>query len=428
MESKSVRKVDIINILTYMIKKWYVIILVGVLFAGVIGGNELYKYKVQKSNEDYANAHFIAPVYGSFTIYISNYDGSENYYNRIEDVTAIVRGYDSLSKLCKKNKIEVPYTTMYNCVAAVNVGMNQLEVSVEGSLIGYDQEGVVKLAKDLSEIVMNTFDSQLGEGSVRLMDEPHAKAYVLEKSMTLDEKDVKVISKKGVVKVAFIGGVIGCVIGAVIVLFYLLLSTVLRTAQEVIECYGLPVLGQINKNGENKEEYKRVLKNFTNAKMVAVVSATDAEDREKQAKSLCDSAAVNGKCAVLVNIVDGADANANGLYKICTGKGNVSSMISDTEKNSVKMVEWTQATEDDIDLFTNSKMQDALNELKGKFDYVFISCPAMSTSAAALSIAAMCDAVLVVASNGVIREEEVVRAKFNLSQNNISCDGLMFVK
>jgi capsular polysaccharide biosynthesis protein len=428
MESKSVRKADIINILTYMIKKWFIIILVGIVFAGIMGGYQFYKYKVQRTNEDYANAHYIAPVYGSFTVYISNYDGSENYYNRIEDVTAIVRSYDSLDKLSKKDNIAVNYTTMYNCVAVVNVGMNMLEISVEGSLIGYDQEGVVKLAKDLSEIVMDTFNKQLGEGSVLLMDEPHANAYVLQKSITLDESEVKTITKKGVIKIAFIGGVIGCVIGAVAVLFALLLSTVLRTQQEVVECYELPLLGAINHNAVDEEEYKRVLLKIEDDKTIAVISATDREYRSEQAQMLCKNAAVNGKTALLVDIATGGEISENGLYRLCTGKADALSMVKDTDKKSVKKVEWTDATDGDIDLFTNEKFEEALALFRDKFDYVFVSCPAMLVSAAALGTALLCDGVILTAGSGVVREEDANRVKLNLKQNGICCDGLIYVK
>lgn len=427
MESKSVRKVDIFNILSYLIKKWFVVILAGILFAGAIGGVEFYKYKVQQKNELFANAHKVEPVYGSFVIYINNFDNSDNYYNRIEDVTAIVRGYSALNKLIEKNQLQADYNIMVNCVTAVTVGINQLEISVEGSLIGMNQDTVVDLTEDLCDIVMATFSEQFGKDSILLIDKPHAKAYVLEKSITLDESKDKRITKRSVIKSGFIGGIIGVVIGAVAVVFYVLTSTILRTRNEVIECFGMTLLGSVDKEGNDKEEYKRVIKRIRDKAVFAAVSVTDSEYRNEAADNLAECAAVNGAKAVVIKITGDKETDKNLLYQYLLGKCNVKDMICDTGRESVKQITWSEASTEEIDLFTNVKFHEAVNEIKSMFDYVFIDCPSMKTSAAGLNIAFVCDGVIVVGSCGIVRENDVNKLKYNFKENNIECLGLLYI-
>ena len=428
MESKSVKRVDILNILSFVWKKWFVVMLAGVLFAGIMGGSEFFQYKVQQKNELYANAHKTDPVYGSFVIYINNFDESDNYYNRIEDVTSIIRGYTALTSLMEKNKLQVDYSSMANCVTAVTVGINQLEISVEGSLIGMNQETVVGLTEDLCEIVFEIFEEKFGKDSIVLIDKPHAKAYVLEKSITLEEGKDKRITKKDVIKQGILGGIIGVVLGAVAVVFYVLISTVLRTKNEVLQCYGLPLLGSVDKDGKDKEEYKRIIKRMKEAEILSVVSATDYEYRKQTVEELAGNLAVNGKSAVVIQIVDGQVVEENDLYQYILGRKQVKDMIQNAEKDSVKKIVWSQAAPEDMDLFTNDALPKALSELKEQFDYVLVDCPAITTSAAGLNLSTVCDTVIVVASCGHVHEAEVDKLKYNFRENHIECLGVIYVE
>lgn len=430
MESKSVKKVDVLNILTYVVKKWYVVILIAVLLAGVVGGKEYWEYKVQKKNELFANANKKDLVQGAFVVYVTNFDNSENYYNRIEDATAIAKNRAVLAEVIDKNGLTIDVTMFANCITAVPVGMNQLELSVEGSLIGMDQESVVKLTEDLCEAVIKKYDAVFGEGSVVLVDEPHATAYELTRSTTVDDDDnkVKKITKKDVLKSGIIGGFIGGVLGVVAVIFYVLISTVLRTKDEVIGCFGMSLLGSVDKDGKDKEEYKRVIKRFKDKKVLAAISLTDKEYRKEAAGYLVDNAAVNGTKAVIVRIVEGTEADKNPLYKYITGKNSVKDMVADTAKASVKQIEWTTAAPDDIDLFTNDKFENAMKEVRDMFDFVVIDCPAANTSAAALNVAPLCDGVVVLGSCGVIKEAQVWKLKNNFKENDIESLGFLYVE
>lgn len=179
MENKSVRKVDMMNIIRYVFRKWLVVVITAIVFAGALGGYEFFKYKVQQANELYANAHRIDPIYGSFVIYINNFDESDNFYNRIEDVTSIIRGYSALNYLIEENNLSANMEGMTNCVTAVTVGINQLEISVEGSLIGLNQEQVVDVTRQLRDYTVATFTKNFGRDSILVLDEPHAGAYAL---------------------------------------------------------------------------------------------------------------------------------------------------------------------------------------------------------------------------------------------------------
>lgn len=432
MESKSVKKVDIFNILNYVIRKWFIVLLAGILLAGIVGGARFFEYKVQKKNELYQNAHKMEPIYGSFVVYVNNFDNSENFYNRIEDVTAIAKGYSVLTEVIEKNNLLVDYPTMMNCVTVVTVGINQLEISVEGSLIGLNQDQVVQVAEDLCDILMDKYESSFGEKSVTLIDKPHAKAYVLTQSMTVDENDPenknKKITKMNVIKRGLLGGVVGVVLGAVGVVFYVLLSTILRTKNEVVECFGMSLLGSVDKAGQDKEEYKRVVKRIKDRQVYSVVSITDKEYRNETVDYLAGQMAVNGLKAAIIRIREDRDEERNPLYQYFTGKTEIKDMICDTQKDSVKLIEWSEAAPEEIDLFTSAKFKEAVDEVSKSFDYVLIDCPAAKSSAAILNIAPAGDGVIALASRGVVSEEDVYKLKYNFRENNIECLGLLYVE
>lgn len=426
MESKSVRKVDIFNVLRFVIKKWFIVALVGVLFAGIVGGGKYYMYKVQKANELFENAHKVDPLYGSFTIYINNFDNSDNYFNRIDDVIAVLKSYSCVSELIEKEKLNVDYNTMINCIAPVSVGINQLEVSLEGSLIGYNQDTIVDATKNYCDIVMKAFEQYFGEDSLTLIDKPHAKAYALERSITVDEKDVKKITKKTVVKSGIIAGMVGVVIGAVLVVFYMLLSTVLRSKNEVLESFGLSLLGSVKKDGSDKEEFKRVARLLASAKTISAVSITDSEYRSEVAESLSKAMSVNDNKVLLVSVSEDADAKANGLFKYIKGSSKLSELIEKTDRNNLSKLTFTTASTDDIDLFTHERFKALIEELKGQYDSIIFDCPSMKNSSAGISISAACDKVIVIASCGLIKEEEVCKLKRNLKDNSVECYGLVY--
>ncbi len=427
MESKSVRKIDILNILKCVLKKWVVVAIIAVLGAGLLGGYEYFMYKVQEKNQLFVNATQKDLVYGSFIIYINNFDDSENYYNRIEDVQAIIKGHGSLDKVMKEHNIIVNYDIMANCVAAVPVGINMLEISVEGSLIGLTQEQVLAVTESLYEVTTESLYDFFGRGCITVIEEPHTDAYELKAALTVE--DEKKITKKTVIKFGLLGGVAGGCFGVIAVIFYVLISTMLRTKNEVLECYGMNLLGDIDKRKADREEYKRAVKKLNGKSVLAFVSATDSENRNEAVDKVAATMAVNGVKAVVVRISgDASDMAKNSLYQYVAGKGDVKSMVENTDNNSVKNVNWNESSSEDIDLFTHKKFAEAVETLKGMFDYVLIDCPAMKTSAAGLNIATVCDGVVVVGSCGLIKERDVEKLKYTLSENDINPLGLLYIE
>lgn len=427
MESKSVRKIDIFNILKYVLKKWTVVLIVAIITAGLFGGYEFFMYKVQAKNELYVNANKVELVYGSYIIYVNNFDDSDNYYNRLEDVNAIITGHGCLGEVIEKHKLPINYSMMTNCVAIVPVGINQMEISFEGSLVGLSQDEVVAVTESLYEVTVGKLKDYFGEECVTVIEEPHAGAYELQKATTIEESEK--ITKKTVLKYGILGGMAGVVLGVILVIFYVLVSTVLRTKNEVVESYGLPLLGAVDKAGTDKEEYKRAVKRIKDKAVLAFISVSDSEYRREAATGVATSMAVNGAKAVVIKIdEDTEDKAKNPLYGFVSGKGDVKSMLTDTANASVKTVNWTQASSEDIDLFTNKKFVEAIEDLRTMFEYVVIDCPAMKTSAAGLNVAAVCDGVVVVGSSGVVKEKDVDKLKYNLSENDIKPLGLLYIE
>lgn len=430
MENKSVRKIDIINIIRYVFKKWLVVAITAVLFAGAFGGYEYFKYKVQQANELYANAHRIEPIYGSFVIYINNFDNNDSFINRIEDVTSIIKGYSALNTLIEENNLTAAnINIMTNCITAVSVGVNQLEISVEGSLIGLNQEQVVDLTKQLCDYTVDTFTKNFGRNSIIVMDEPHAGAYALETSIKVDGDKIKKITKKQVVKVGILGGAAGVAAGVVLVVFYVLISTLLRSKTEVLECYGFPLLGEVDKEGRNKEEFKRAAGLLKNLQILLAVSLTDKEYRHEVVDNLAGVLAVNGRKTLIVRIKeDNSGSENNGLYQYIAGKKSMKELLKETGRADMKSMEWTTASTEDIELFTHDKLAVLIDEVKKEFDVVLVDAPALISSMAGLSLSSLSDGIVVVASRNAVKEADVNKMKYSFELNKIACTGMIYVE
>ena len=429
MENKSVRKIDIMNIIRYVFQKWMVVAIVAVLFAGAFGGYRFFKYKFQQANELYANANRIDPIYGSFVIYINNFDDSENFYNRIEDVTSIIKGYSSLNHLIEKNHLNANMNIMTNCVTAVTVGINQLEISVEGSLIGLNQEQVVDVTQQLCDYTVAVFAKNFGRGSIIVLDEPHAGAYALETSIKMEGDKIKKITKKNVVKYGIIGGVIGVAAGIVLVVFYMLISTKLRFKTEVLESYGYALFGNVDKSGKTTEEYKRAAGLLKNLQLLLFLSVSDKEYRHETVENLAGAMAVNGKKALVVRIEDNnSDYENNGLYQYIIAKKSMKELMADSQRPSVKFMDWTTASPEDIDLFTNERLSVLLEEIKREFDVVLIDAPSLKSGVSGLSLASLADGVVIVAGRNAVKETDVAKMKYSFKLNKIECAGMLYVE
>lgn len=428
MENKSVRKIDMINIIRFVFQKWLVIAITAVLFAGALGGYEFFKYKVQQANELYANAHRIDPIYGSFVIYINNFDESDNFYNRIEDVTSIIKGYSALNYLIEENNLPANMNSMTNCVTAVTVGINQLEISVEGSLIGLNQEQVVDVTRQLRDYTVAAFTKNFGRDSIIVLDEPHAGAYALEKSTKMDDDKVQKITKKKVVKYGIFGGAAGVAAGIIFVVFYALISTKLRFKTEVLECYGYSLLGEVDKSGKNKEEYKRAAGLLKNLKAILCISLSDKENRHETVENLAGVMAVNGKRALIIKVEDSTDFENNALYQFITAKKSVDGLVEDSKRESVKMMRLTTASPEDIDLFTHEKFAELLEEVKSTFDFVLIDAPALKVCISGLNLALLTDGVVIVAGRDAVNESDVNKMKYSFALNKVECTGMLYVE
>lgn len=427
MENKSVRRIDLFNLLQYVVKKWMIVVLVAVLSAGLTGGYFFFMYKVQQKNLEFYNANKVDLVYGSFVVYVTNFDDSDYFANRIDDVTSMIKGYTCLNGLAEAEGINANYYQMINSVSVISTGINGLEISLEGSLIGLDQERVLKATETLKKIVMEEFEKNFGKGTLVLVDDVHPNAYVLEKAAGSDENQEKKITKKSVIKNGILGGIIGGVLGVVAVIFYTLISTVLRGRTDVLECYGINVLGELSVKKDNQEEYKRIARRISSYARIAVTSISDEKQREAVATNLAGKLAVNGKKALVIKIAQESDSvEKNPLYQYITGKISAKDLVEECDK-AVSVARWSQASTEGIDLFTHEGFKHALEELSGAYDYVMIDCPSAKTCAAAVCVAALCDLTVVVAGDGKDKEYDVVKYKHELAENQITELGLVYV-
>lgn len=441
MESNTVKRMDVKNIMVSMMRRFWIIALIAVVCAVGLFGYEYYQYKVQQSNQAFVNATVKPTIYASYSFYIWNFDDNESYYNRIDDVKAVIKSYTNIQEVIEKSGVEATYEMMLNCIAMVSQGVNGIEVSVEGSIPGWSQEQVLDIVTVLEEVSTRNIKEHFGANAIEVIEEPHEGAYTLHYALT-DDEEKKPITKKDVIKYGFYGGFAGGCFGVFAVLFYLLLSAKLRTADEAHTVLGAKVIAELRRTRKdqgqagdksaqiqafNKEEYKKAVRQLQTG-VVGVFSVIETESRGEVAKNLAKTLAVNGKSALLITIKKDSDVAANPLNEFLDSKKTRQELVSDSDNEKIKVANWTTASSEDVDLFKNGKISQLIFGYENEYDYVVIDAPAFKESACALDLAATAKNTVLVVDEGTVWENDAIDVRVRLSENYIETTGIIYIR
>lgn len=451
MNSNYIRKIDILDLIMFNLR--HVKGLIAAMLVGILlcGGYRLNEFRITLNNAEYVNSVQAAEkVRASCVIYVNGKEYSNSASERVVDMSSIVKSYDVVNTALTDVGVSAEYKNVFHWIYTTVVANNMVEVCIDLSAVpDITQEQARQVLARMIEETKRVTANFAGENYVSLVEEVHDGSYYLDRktntNTTFIEVD-KVSELIGVAKYCVLGAAAGLVTAVFCMCVFYLLSTVLRTEEDMCHGFGNIVIGKMlvsDKAGMRKAKSSpygesavfRDRESMRKAKTVIVhggihqsinlISITDKENRDDAARALASVLSVNGSQAVLIDACKRTEILGKGLYAYIDGKCKTEDIIGRMDGYDVA---GRIDEEEAIDIFAHPRFKELVDELKQKYDYVVVNSPAYKKSADGIIIAAACDKTVVVAGRNIIREDEAVELRKNLTANEVQYAGVLLTK
>lgn len=431
MNNAYVRKVDILDLIMYHLKNYKWIILIMAIAVLVSGGYRANEFRVALNNEAYLQSQNGAEKkVVACLVYLNGKDYNSSAVERVNDFGAIVKSKDVVDAAMEAAGVNMPYDKMCNQIYYSAVAHNMAEISVDLTYVA--DSTVAQASLMLESILANVMEivKKYEEPEyVTIVEQVHEGAYHLAANLKKTEKEPLDTTSEiiGIIKYCILGAGVGFATAVLILCTCYLLSTILRTEEDLCYGYGNIVIGRMfGKDKESLRKAKAVITQGEKGVSINVISMTDKENREVVSDTLAAILSVNETKAILVKTVkQGEIAAKKGLYDYVTGKVSLADVIAKGEKYDV--IERLDA-EEEKDFFTLDAFTQLVEELKKKYDYVVFDSPAYQNSADGVMISTKCDKTVLVAGRSCVKEEDALELKKNIVANEIKCVGMILTK
>lgn len=425
-----VRKIDIMSMIRYIIRNCLIILAVGIIVAGYYGSKQLVIYRAVKANyENNKNFEEIEKKNASFVVYVRELSDASS-TEKVMDAVAMIKNYDILNQVISEEELDIEYSELKSHVYITTVGASMAEIAVDLTGFSYSQEKVLDITRRIQDLSVEFMNSIAEDAYVTVIENTHPGIMYYEAALEQDSQGFGDLSeeKTRVFIQAFKGGVLG-VFGMVIVMAVVFLcSTVLRTKEDIMSCYGLAIIGEISARKDNKEELKRIRTFVTGngeetVQVVNIVATAEKERPNDVAAGLAASLAVNEHKAVVL-YTDKVTAD-KGIYEYVTGKSELKDIIRTSENKRLDVIVRGNGEEEGCDVFEHERFAELLTNLKEQYDYIVISSPELRSSADGIVISKHCDRTVVAAALETAKEKDVLKSAALLRMNKIDCAGIV---
>lgn len=432
MNNTYIRKIDILDLITFNLRHIKAIIIVAIIGMLLSGGYRLNEFRIALNNAEYVNSVQAAEkIRASCLIYVNGKDYSNSASERVVDMSSIVKSYDVVNTALDEAGVEADYKNIFNWIYTTTVANNMVEVCIDLSLVpNVTTDQACQVLDVMIRETKKVVTEFAGEDYISFIEEVHEGSYYLDRKTGTDDINVEVdtISELiGVARYCVLGAAAGFVVTVFCLCVFYLLSTVLRTEEDMCHGFGNVVIGKMfGRDKESMRKAKTVITHDGNHKAVNLISITDKEDRDAAADALAASLSVNGSRAVLVNACRNSNnAHGKGMYAYVTGKCGIKDIISKSEGYD----QIDRLDEDEtIDMFAHENFKKLIDELKSEYDYVVVNSPAYKKSADGMLISAVCDKTVVIAGRNVVKEDDALELTKNLFANEVNYAGIVLTK
>lgn len=271
--------VDIIQLFLMLWKKKGAIILVGVIFAVLLGGLKTFTYNSETmysaTSRVYVEADFskinMDEVLQNFDNLILNEGAmTSEYYKNIlssalkEDYKVIVTSNTVIQEVINNLNLDLDYNELFARITVTSVGTSIVEIKVKDKNEQLAKEIVDSLAEVSSKRIVDIMDVE----KVEIVDKgfvigditPEQRLQLAEGKSIEEVLPAQALSKGTLLKYAILGGILGSFLAVVVVLFFYMIDKTIKDEKD-IECYlGLPVIGTVPAIKGTKKAIKKAKK------------------------------------------------------------------------------------------------------------------------------------------------------------------------
>lgn len=118
-------------------------------------------------------------------------------------------------------------------------------------------------------------------------------------------------------------------------------------------------------------------------------------------------------------------SNRWGLTSLLTGKVTINEVIRETQIDNLEVLAAGPIPPNPSEILSSKKMEDLLEELKGKYDMIIMDTPPVLAVTDAQILSTKCDGVVLVLTSGRVKRDFAIKAKANLDHVNARILGVV---
>lgn len=439
--NKRTSRIDLVKLLKYMIKNWWLFIL-----CAAIGFGYMYWRSSQNKVSTYTAS-------GTMYIYNNNPNLVNYGYASASDINSAVRLLDTYMVVVRSNKV---LDVVAERLSKDYPGITPEYISGTLSMGSVSETGVVRVScrtdqpqksADICNAVMDVAPAEIirvvSAGSIEIIDyatmptRPDGRSYMRD----------------------YITGVLGgAVVAAGILLILFLLNHKVHDTQELKERYTLPVLASLRRIAEDNddrsvfsinkdtpmdqvEEYAKLRMNLhymlveKNKHSVIVTSSISGEGKSTIAANLAISIAMSGKRVLLVD-ADMRRASQNaifhykrktaGLSEVLAGLVNWQDCLVETHQKMLSVLPAGKTPPNPTELLDSSVMHALIPQLEQAYDMVIFDVPPTNIVADAFALSTQVAGALFIVRQGFSDHREIRKALIQAEMAGLELLGFVF--
>ena len=417
------RKYMLKDIIRHNLHFWWIILIVMAALAAYRGYD-----KYQAYEKRFASMALTGSVYQvSETLYAGGMANAE-LHNRVSNVKELAVSNTVYEQYRKDtgyslsfeefSEIFTVYTEFENDYLKIIINY---PAGCDDFLIMTEEEAAVQMKKFMTS-AMTVFDSVFGKGQVQDLGQSRAV-----ETTNIPTEEHYTTQRQETIKAAVIGAIMGFVAAAAVITLLYLLSTTIKTAQELAARMHCKLIALLNGQEEHDvKEYQKVrmlLSNDgTDAKILHVMALQDAA--EDTAMALVRCYCEQDKKVLYI------DCAANESVQPQTGKGLADYVAGKVSKAEVMQPQagytlMVAGAVTEQAIYESTAFVQLLAECKKEFDVILIRSCDTKTGMDSYAIAQHSDKTIVSAQAQKHTEQEIERVVENFALFDIACSGVM---
>lgn len=420
------REYSVGEIIRYNLRMWWLALIFAAACAALLGGYKFVSTYPFLEKDTYENIQQV-----SASLYVGNYN-EESTVERVNNIIKIADSHRAYELLMEKTGYVMDYEA-YKLLFSVDQGeasdvatvyftypasAGEFSVSEDAEALAF-MESIVEVIDELSA-------EMIGESCITVLDAPYVTNQLREVESYFITKDD---FKKGVLKGATAGVILGVIVEIVLYTFWMLLYKKPKNAEEVRQCVDAPIIDTLKEKDDNEEEtFKKVALFLRGEKGKASgcvsVSCISAQCPKKDvALKLAMSCANEQKKTLFIDLAAEGEGTEHSISRYILGDEKQPKPLA--MNGYLDKVSRSISEEKGFNIVMNQRFEEYLSEKSKEYEYIIIGSADVSVKADAYAVSKLCDKSFLVCGRKTVKNETLYRVKNTAEVNGIHIEGVL---